>query len=65
MQLISYPDYMNKNLKGWATMEYIIGAVLIASLVGAMLGVFKDKIVKAIEDQVNIDITSAKDAYNK
>lgn len=54
----------NKNLKGWSTLEYIIGAVLIASIVGALLGVFKTKITTAINDQVDININSAQDAFN-
>lgn len=53
----------SKNLSGWAAIEYIIGAVLIASIVATLLGVFKEKMKTAVEDQINFDMQKVQDEF--
>ena len=47
-----------KNNRGWSTIEYIAGAVIITTIVFAVMGIFRDKLETAVEDQVNFDFTN-------
>lgn len=57
-------SYGSCNLKGWSTVEYIVGAVLIVSIVGALLGAFKTKLVDSVNSQVQVNIKTAQDAFD-
>lgn len=38
----------NKDQTGWTTMEYVVGAIALVVVVSAVLAVFKEKLIDAI-----------------